>query len=60
MVNVSIIQMVVAPVEIKGRAEGAALLVIDVQERLAPAIPAADAVVARIAALIEKASLAMR
>ena len=43
------------PAGIKDAPADAALLVIDVQQRLAPAIPAAPAVVARIAALIDKA-----
>jgi len=55
MVNVSISQMVPPAQDIKGNAVGRGLIVIDVQERLAPAIAAAPRVVARIAALIEKA-----
>jgi nicotinamidase-related amidase len=43
------------PAGIKDDPADAALLVIDVQQRLAPAIPAAPEVVARIAALIDKA-----
>lgn len=50
--------MVASPPGIKAApgATAAGLLVVDVQERLAPAIPAAPDVVPRIAALIEKAS----
>jgi len=43
------------PAGVKDAPANAALLVIDVQQRLAPAIPAAPEVVARIAALIDKA-----
>ncbi len=51
MVNVSLRQMVPTFQEIKG----CGLIVVDVQERLAPAIAEAPAVVARISGLIEKA-----
>lgn len=51
MVNVSTSQMVPPAPDIKG----GGLVVVDVQERLAPAIAAAPDVVARIVALIEKA-----
>ena len=43
------------PARIKDGPADTALLVIDVQQRLAPAIPTAPEVVARIAALIDKA-----
>src|SRR3546814_17801192 len=43
------------PGGVQGGAEGEALLVIDVQERLAPAVPSETAVTATIAARIEKA-----
>lgn len=50
--------MVASPVGIKAgrRISASGLLVVDVQQRLAPAIPAASEVVPRIAALIEKAN----
>jgi len=51
MVNISVKQ-IVRPV---GSFKGTGLLVIDVQERLAPAIPTAPQVVPQISALIEKA-----
>jgi len=47
--------MVPAMSEPKSSAAWAAILVVDVQEKLAPAIPAAPDVVPRIAALIDKA-----
>jgi nicotinamidase-related amidase len=63
MVNVSQSKMVPAPTAFKGPGDdpgenlgaGATLLVVDVQERLAPAIAQAPEVVPRIIALIEKA-----
>lgn len=59
MVNVSTLQMGLPVPDIKPNikegSEGSGLVVIDVQERLAPAIAAAPQVAARIAALIDKA-----
>src|SRR3546814_464109 len=55
MVNIPPCEMGLPPGGVKGAAAGEALLVIDVQERLAPAVPSAPAVTATIAALIEKA-----
>lgn len=54
MVNISETQMGPRPAGIKG----AALIVVDVQQRLAPAIPDVQQVVARIIALIKKAKKA--
>jgi nicotinamidase-related amidase len=53
MVNFTLGNMVVPSAGIKA---ATGLLVVDVQQRLAPAIPAAPDVVPRIAALIDKAS----
>jgi nicotinamidase-related amidase len=62
MVNVSQSKVVPASTPFKGPdvrlGKGAALLVVDVQERLAPAIAQAPRVVPRIIALIEKARAA--
>src|SRR3546814_18742631 len=55
MVNIPPCEMGLPPGGVKGAAAGEALLVIDVQERLAPAVPSAPAVTATIAALIENA-----
>lgn len=59
MVNIASNEMVVPSGEVKsspqGERLGACLLVIDVQERLAPAVPAAPQVIARIAQLIDRA-----
>mgnify|MGYP003700590583 FL=1 len=55
MVNVSQTEMVPKAAPFKDPGKGTALLVVDVQERLAPAIPQAPQVVRRIIALIEKA-----
>jgi nicotinamidase-related amidase len=63
MVNDSTVEMVPITEEVKGGDGNArrklppgVLLVVDVQERLAPAIPTGPQVVARIAALIDKAA----
>lgn len=55
MVNLPISKMVPLVPNIKEPITGSGLVVIDVQERLAPAIADAPQVTARIAALIEKA-----